>query len=214
MSALMLVVWYCGTLPLGVYLVFINFFRPGQGLLALPLIMQPFFFCLLALLCYTQSIYYERRVHVNSAIAAYVCMCLLSVVFCVALYFTLIEAEIHSVSWFVEFIAILPAVTLGLGFLPQLVNIFREKRVALSLGFVCMDILGGAFSILSLVLTDPAHVDIFALCSYGSVVFMQSLIIVLYFFYTFHSSPPKTCFPRNLTDSTTNSSDDMPWFSS
>eukprot|EP01135_Chromosphaera_perkinsii_P002797 Nk52_evm6s227 gene=Nk52_evmTU6s227 len=184
MSPAMVLVWYVGTLPLGIYLIYEGFHEDGQGMAGLPLIFQPYLFCLFALICFSQHLLYNYAFWTSKLITLlFTFFVVLSGAISVGVYVAMDAADAAGEHWFIILVALIPPITLGLGFLPQLVTIFRERRVELSLVFVGMDIAGGVFSIMAFLMTDKSDWDYYAIASYGVVVFMQVFITVLYFIY-------------------------------
>jgi len=78
----------------------------------------------------------------------------------------------------VRFIGILSSTLISTALLPQYYEIYKHRAVlGISLPFMFIDLLGGVFSILSLVF--KRHIDVLAAVAYALVVVMDGLVLVL-----------------------------------
>eukprot|EP01132_Coremiostelium_polycephalum_P003549 gene3549-4423_t len=86
----------------------------------------------------------------------------------------LLEVEIAA--------SVISAVLMAVGFLPQIFEIYKSRSsMGLSKIFVCMDFMGGVFSIMSLAFHDPF--DWLAFSTYIIVPIFQSIILVMIVYY-------------------------------
>eukprot|EP00128_Syssomonas_multiformis_P007435 Colp12_sorted_trinity150504_noHs@30466 len=113
----MIALWYFASIPLGSYLIF-----EGDPI---PLVVQAFLFCALSLACYTQWLLYTKRWTLSLSIFFY----FLFVGVTAGIGFGLVKllefSDNNNVQWLLIITAYSSPVLMGLGFLPQLLDIFR-----------------------------------------------------------------------------------------
>ncbi|KAJ3140904.1 hypothetical protein HK101_003435 [Irineochytrium annulatum] len=160
--------------------------------LAPPLIVQPNLFGFLAVVCYAQCWMFGKKRGWTAGLA-YGCAWLVFVGGLEVGLWWLLGVVEGSENGSVKALGIVirslgPLLVIG-GFLPQFVDIFKAKSCfGISPIFVFLDILGGVFSILSLVFHPPPF-DIISSLSYAGVIFMDLIITLLGWIYGW--GPPK-----------------------
>ncbi|KAI9508372.1 hypothetical protein F5148DRAFT_979896 [Russula earlei] len=173
LSPYLVFLWGVASLPLGVYVILQD--------LNVPLIVQPQLLGLFSLLSWGQCMYYgagRSRAWCTAVLGA-----------TLALWGTLEAALVfalrpsyrrstHAGKAGVRFFGVLSSALLSVALLPQYYEIYKHGAViGISLPFMAIDLLGGVFSILSLVF--KRQVDALAAVAYALVVVMDGLVLVL-----------------------------------
>jgi uncharacterized protein with PQ loop repeat len=166
------------------------FFAAGaiHNNLAPPLIIQPNLFGFFAAVCSVQ-VYWYRRKSMKSSYSLNFKLVLSLIIFCIILacleflLFFIISICAQSTVTGVQAIAvIIPSIApflVVLGFIPQFVEIYQAKTChGISPIFILLDILGGVFSIISLVFHPPPF-DIVSSLSYAGVITMDLVIVLM-----------------------------------
>ncbi|KAF9374955.1 hypothetical protein CPC16_000991 [Podila verticillata] len=171
--------------------------------LSIPIIIQPQVFGFLSTLCYLQCLYYGQRTRwsirktVVGGILMYIGMAGLEVA---AIYGTRAGLD-HQVKGTIEAAGIIPIVLLGVGFVPQYIDIYRDRAViGVSMAFIAADGSGAVFSLISLAFRN--EFDLLAGMNYV-VVLICDLIVVAFFVYYNKMNPQlarATAEGKNDTD--------------
>ncbi|KAF8268698.1 hypothetical protein EI94DRAFT_1771495 [Lactarius quietus] len=158
--------WSIAALPLGIYVI-------AQDL-NIPLIVQPQLFGLFTLLSWAQCMYYGRA-HSRKWCAVVLGATLAGMVFALRPSY---RRGASAGKAGVRFFGILSSAMLSLALLPQYYEIYKHGAViGISLTFMAVDLLGGVFSILSLVF--KSYFDATAAVSYSLVVILDGAVLVL-----------------------------------
>lgn len=157
--------------------------------LSIPLIVQPQIFGVLAMVCYLQCLYYGERTRGWwgperglrrigwAAVGGLVAMVGVQVG---AVYATRAGIN-HDVKGTVEAAGIIPIFLLVLGFIPQYIDIYRDRSVVgVSMVFIAADAGGAMFSIISLIFRT--EFDLLATLNYCAVL-VCDLIVVAFWVY-------------------------------
>ncbi|KAK5814293.1 hypothetical protein F5H01DRAFT_22712 [Linnemannia elongata] len=157
--------------------------------LSIPLIIQPQIFGVLSTVCYLQCLYYGERTRGWwgperglkrigwAAVGGLVAMVGVQVG---AVYATRAGIE-HDVKGTVEAAGIIPILLLVLGFIPQYIDIYRDRSVVgVSMAFITADAAGAMFSIVSLIFRT--EFDLLATLNYCAVL-VCDLIVVAFWVY-------------------------------
>ncbi|KAI0245035.1 PQ loop repeat-domain-containing protein [Lactifluus subvellereus] len=173
LSPWLVFLWGISSLPLGVYVIVQD--------LNIPLIVQPQLFGLFSLLSWGQCMYYgATRSRVWCAAVLGGTLALWGVLEA-TLVFVLRPSYRHGVpadKTGVRFLGSLGSALLAIALLPQFYEIYKHGAVlGISLTFMAIDLLGGVFSILSLVFKH--RVDAIAAVAYSLVVVLDGLVLVL-----------------------------------
>ncbi|KAF9362827.1 hypothetical protein BGX34_005429 [Mortierella sp. NVP85] len=176
LSYSMFFIWVLCALGFGSYSIAEN--------LSIPIILQPQIFGSLSALCYLQCLYYGKRTRwslkktVIGGILMFIAMAGIEVA---AVYATK-AGEHHQVQGTTEAAGIIPIILLAMGFVPQYVDIYREKSVVgVSMAFIVADAMGAVFSIISLCFRDTF--DLLATLNYVVVLICDLIIFVFYIYY-------------------------------
>ncbi|GBC08188.1 hypothetical protein RclHR1_07960004 [Rhizophagus clarus] len=179
----MILLWIISSVFFGVYAIILG--------LSIPLVVQPQIFATISLIVYVQCFYYRPTKFEGSKIKSGTLFVLLMMLFGgveAGGVYIVRYANTRNVDWVQTFVGIIPVVLLVIGFVPQYIEIYQLKRViGISLIFMSLDILGGLFSLLSLVFRPPPF-DILASFTYLSVVTLDLIIVFLYFFLNWYHS--------------------------
>ncbi|KAG0336244.1 hypothetical protein BG004_008135 [Podila humilis] len=152
--------------------------------LSIPIIIQPQVFGFLSTLCYLQCLYYGQRTRwpltktVVGGVLMYIAMVVLEVG---AIYATRAGLD-HDVKGTIEAAGIIPIVLLGLGFVPQYIDIYRDRAVVgVSMAFIAADAAGAVFSLISLAFRD--EFDMLAGMNYVVVLVCDMVVVGLFVYY-------------------------------
>ncbi|KAG0211988.1 hypothetical protein BGX33_003947 [Mortierella sp. NVP41] len=152
--------------------------------LSIPLIVQPQIFGALSTLCYLQCLYYGKRTRwslrrtVLVGVVFYVAMVGIQVG---AVYATRAGID-RNVKGTVEAAGIIPIVLLVLGFVPQYIDIYRDRSVVgVSMAFIAADAAGAIFSIISLIFRS--EFDLLATLNYVAVLICDLIVVAFYVYY-------------------------------
>ncbi|KAM0786532.1 hypothetical protein ACM66B_001989 [Microbotryomycetes sp. NB124-2] len=168
LSTTMMLVWYVSGIFLGAYIV-------AQDL-SIPLQIQPQCFTLLAAIAAAQGLHYDYK---KSAVTAWIFLIAASALaggIEVGLVFAANADKSNRArqAW-----GVLAAITIIAGLLPQYWEVYKFKAViGISFVFLAVDLLGGVFSLLSIVYAQPPF-DVLASISYSSVVALELGIFAL-----------------------------------
>lgn len=173
LSPWLVFLWGIAALPLGVYVITQD--------LNVPLIVQPQLFGLFSLLSWGQCMYYGgTRSRVWCALVLGGTLVIWGALE-VALVFALrpsYRRGTRAGKSGVRFFGILSSALISVAVLPQFYEIYKHGAVfGISLTFMAVDLLGGVFSILSLIFKNK--VDVPAAVAYSLVVVMDGLVLVL-----------------------------------
>ncbi|KAL1922546.1 uncharacterized protein VTP21DRAFT_10085 [Calcarisporiella thermophila] len=173
LSVMMMILWSLSGVFFGAYAILLD--------LSIPLIVQPQVFGFLGMICVIQHYYYDCGLSRARSVSLLVgCMAGFGVVEYgfVRLAWLAVGNGAH---WMLDVVGSISVSLLTLGFLPQYIDIYREKRVyGISLGFLAVDISGAAFSIVSLGFRPPPF-DVLAAFNYISVLVLDLGIVLFYF---------------------------------
>lgn len=163
--------WLLSSVTLGPYAIVQN--------LSIPIITQPQAYGSLCAVIACQALHYDRGWSKKMALGAFGAYALVGGGIEVALFFALRAAENRGIQGATIFIGSLSDFFLSVGFIPQLILIFRDRRVeGLSYIFLAMDSMGAVFSILSLGFkTGP--IDVVALIGYVGIIVLEVAVLVL-----------------------------------
>ncbi|KAI9314813.1 PQ loop repeat-domain-containing protein [Dichotomocladium elegans] len=151
---------------------------------AVPLIVQPQLFTFIAHICLVQELHYSHRWSLWKASLAFVLLCIFTAGLEIGLVFAFWAAEKRHLDRAIEFFGVLPVVTIIVGFLPQYIHIFRERRVeGVSHGFLFMDFFGSVFSSISLAFRS--EIDALTIVNYTSIAILDIGIVLLYYFFEY-----------------------------
>ncbi|KAI0306114.1 PQ loop repeat-domain-containing protein [Multifurca ochricompacta] len=173
LSPWLVFLWGISALPLGVYVIVQD--------LNIPLIVQPQLFGLFCLLSWGQCMYYggaRSRAWCAAVLGTTLVLWgALEAAFVFALRSSY-RLDTHAGKTGVRFFGILSSSLISLALLPQFYEIYKHGAVlGISLPFMAIDLLGGVFSILSLIFKH--QVDPIAAVAYSIVVIMDGLVLVL-----------------------------------
>lgn len=164
LSPWLVLIWSMAALPLGVYAIVQD--------LNVPLIVQPQLFSLLALLSWTQCMYYGRARSRTWCVAVLAGTLVVYGALETGMVFALRPSYRRGTSAGkagLRFFGILSSALISLALLPQYYEIYKHGAViGISLTFMAVDLLGGVFSILSLAF--KSHFDATAAVAYSLVV--------------------------------------------
>ncbi|CAG8479233.1 8045_t:CDS:2, partial [Paraglomus brasilianum] len=152
LSSNMLLLWAFSSTLFGIYTIIES--------LSIPLILQPQLFCIIALFCNVQCLYYDQHVYpfdngsmerkFKYGVVFVVRLLVLGAIQAAGVIGVKI-AEEKEITWPKTTLGIIPTAILLCGFIPQFYEIYHAKMVqGISLIFMALDISGAAFSILSL----------------------------------------------------------------
>ncbi|CAE6456916.1 unnamed protein product [Rhizoctonia solani] len=164
LSPWLMFIWALSAWFLGVYAIVQN--------ISIPIILQPQLFGALAALSWIQCLYYGSKK---------------SKIFCASLYMTRDptftnfptnqRTDRAGDEWPTRVMGIMSALLIALGLLPQYWEIWKRKEVVgVSMLFMSVDMLGGVFSVLSLVF--QAQFDAVAAVSYVLVVVLDGVVVL------------------------------------
>ncbi|KAG0048683.1 hypothetical protein BGZ83_006398 [Gryganskiella cystojenkinii] len=166
--------------------------------LSYPIIIQPQIFGILSTVCYLQCLYYGQRTRwslkwtLSSAVFFFIGMVGIEAG---AVFATRAGLD-HDVKGTIEAAGILPIVLLAMGFMPQYVDIYRDRSVVgVSMPFIAADAAGACFSLISLAFRETF--DLLAAMNYV-VVLICDVIVVVFFVY-FNKLHPEMARVRTTT---------------
>ncbi|TFK74939.1 hypothetical protein BDN72DRAFT_600522 [Pluteus cervinus] len=137
--------------------------------LNIPLIAQPELFSFLALVSWGQCQYYGKHQSRTRALLTTIGVMLIFGGLQAGIVFAIRPVVHRGNNRPVQFFGILSAILISLALLPQYWEIFKHKEViGISITFMIIDLLGGVFSVLSLVFKEKF--DILAAISYTMAV--------------------------------------------
>ncbi|KAF9917592.1 hypothetical protein BX616_000530 [Lobosporangium transversale] len=175
LSASMFLFWTLASLGFGSYSIIED--------LSIPIIVQPHVFGFFSTTCFLQCIYYNQKKR-WSLLKTLVISFLLAVGFAgieAAAFFGTRAGLVHDVKGTLDAAGILPVVLLGVGFIPQYIDILRLRSVvSVSMVFIGADASGSVFSLISLALRDTF--DLLAALNYV-IVFVCDMVIVAFYLY-------------------------------
>ncbi|KAF9149632.1 hypothetical protein BG015_008568 [Linnemannia schmuckeri] len=154
--------------------------------LSIPLIVQPQIFGVLSMVCYLQCLYYGERTKGwwtlrRTMWAAVGAVCLMVGVQVGAVYATRAGID-NNVKGTVEAAGIIPILLLVLGFIPQYVDIYRDRSVVgVSMAFIAADAAGAMFSIVSLIFRT--EFDLLATLNYCAVLVCDLIVVAFYVYF-------------------------------
>lgn len=164
----MMFIWFLSGVFLGAYNV--------KQQLSIALQVQPQCFCVLAAIATAQSLRYDQGRGRVLCIVGCVVACVLAGAVEVGFYYA---AKADSSNRFTTALGALAAMLIVLGLLPQYWEVYQYRAViGISLLFLLVDLLGGLFSVLSLIWT-AGDFDTVASISYAAVVVLELGIFAL-----------------------------------
>lgn len=168
-SALMMALWVCAGVPLGIY----NITRD----LNIGLQIQPQCFMLFATICGVQTYHYRLGwSYYKSGGIVFVCMVVLAVLETAGIELLNLGLR-NDVEWPVTFVGVISAVLINVGLIPQYYEIYKRNAVVgVSYLFLGIDCAGAVFSFMSLPFDQW---DILAAISYGLLVVEECGIFAL-----------------------------------
>ncbi|KZS94592.1 hypothetical protein SISNIDRAFT_549140 [Sistotremastrum niveocremeum HHB9708] len=172
LSASFMLLWALAAIFLGVYNIVQD--------INIPLIVQPQAFGFLAVICWTQCLYYQSKKPFILCLIILVVFSLGATGFEVGMTFALRHAlKVHPESGNrgVQFFGIMSSVLVSLGLVPQYIEIWKLKQVkGVSYAFMTIDISGAVFSVLSLAF--KAKWDVLASVVYSLVILLDGLVLI------------------------------------
>ncbi|KAF9164258.1 hypothetical protein DFQ26_001639 [Actinomortierella ambigua] len=178
LSASMFLIWTVAALGFGSYALIER--------LSIPIIVQPQIFGVLSTLCFLQCMYYTSnprwkwslRTTIVGGVLLYGGMAAVEA----SAYFSTKAGLDNDVEGTIEAAGILPVILLGIGFLPQYVDIFRDRSVvSVNMVFIVCDALGSIFSIISLAFRDVF--DLLAALNYVMVLICDLIVVLLWVYF-------------------------------
>ncbi|ORX39864.1 hypothetical protein BD324DRAFT_648484 [Kockovaella imperatae] len=172
LSAGLMAVWALASYPFSAYLV--------SQRLPIPLQVQPHAFGFLCGISWMQCLYYGYGYSKLKASLSFLLFLVVWAGFETGSVYGLWAAERHHIDAPSKVYGYVSAVMIAGALAPQYIEIYRLKQViGISLTFMTIDILGGVFSFLSLFFRDK--IDIAASVSYGLVVVLDGIVVILAF---------------------------------
>lgn len=170
LSPWLVLIWGLTSIFLGVYAIVQK--------LSAALIVQPQLFGTLALISWGQCQYYDNHWSVKRSVLAVVSIVGLIGGLQAGMVFAVRPSYEHGNHRGVNFFGVFTSVMLSAGLMPQFYEIYKHKEViGISKLFMLVDMLGGVFSLLSLVFRDTF--DALAGVAYSLVVVLDGLVIIL-----------------------------------
>ncbi|KAF8909329.1 hypothetical protein CPB84DRAFT_1631692, partial [Gymnopilus junonius] len=169
LSHWLVLLWGLAAIFLGVYTIVQK--------LNVPLMVQPQSFGFLAFLSWGQCQYYglkrSRKVAILMTVTAMVVSGILEFVLIIAVRFS----HGRSRQMATQFFGVFASVLVSAGLFPQYWEIYKYKEViGISLVFMSVDLLGGVFSLLSLVF--KTEFDVIAAVTYSTVIVLDGVVVV------------------------------------
>ncbi|KAF8075044.1 PQ loop repeat-domain-containing protein [Lyophyllum atratum] len=166
LSHWLVLLWGLSGLFLGVYAIVQDF--------NIPLIVQPQLFGFLCLFSWGQCLYYDKGASRTIACLSAGGLMVLVGSLEVGIVFA-VRPSMNNRA--IEFFGIFSSIIIAAGLLPQYWEIIKRREViGISIPFITIDLLGGVFSVLSLVFRPKF--DAIAAVAYTLVVVMDALIII------------------------------------
>ncbi|KAK0467218.1 uncharacterized protein EV420DRAFT_672174 [Desarmillaria tabescens] len=163
-------IWGLTAIFLGVYAIVQK--------LSIALIVQPQLFGTLSLISWGQCQYYDNNWSIKRSVLAVVSIVSLIGGLQAGMVFAVRPSYEHGNHRGVDFFGVFASVMLSAGLLPQFYEIYKHKEViGISKLFMLVDLLGGVFSLLSLVFRDTF--DVLAGVAYSLVVVLDGGVILL-----------------------------------
>ncbi|PBK72543.1 PQ-loop-domain-containing protein [Armillaria solidipes] len=170
LSPWLVLIWGLTSIFLGVYAIVQR--------LSIALIVQPQLFGTLSLISWGQCQYYDNHWSIKRSVLAVVSIVCLIGGLQAGMVFAVRPSYEHGNHRGVDFFGVFASVMLSAGLLPQFYEIYKHKEViGISKLFMLVDLLGGVFSLLSLVFRDTF--DVLAGVAYSLVVVLDGLVIIL-----------------------------------
>ncbi|CAG8623486.1 10499_t:CDS:2 [Funneliformis caledonium] len=177
LSQMMILLWTISNVFYGTYAIVLN--------LSIPLIIQPQLFGIICLFVDMQFLYYDSPKLKGNKVKNVTLFILSALLFAgceVGSVYGIREANATKIRWPEKVFGIVSPVLLISGFVPQYIQIYKEKHViGISMIFMALDMAGALFSVLSLVFRPPPF-DTIASLTYISVFVLDGLIVLLYYF--------------------------------
>ncbi|CAE6470783.1 unnamed protein product [Rhizoctonia solani] len=177
LSPWLMFIWALSAWFLGVYAIVQN--------ISIPIILQPQLFGALAALSWIQCIYYGSKKSKIFCASLYILFLAAMAGFEVGISLVVRASVIYFYArtdragdeWPTRVMGIMSALLIALGLLPQYWEIWKRKEVVgISMLFMSVDMLGGVFSVLSLVF--QAEFDSVAAVSYILVVVLDGIVVL------------------------------------
>ncbi|CUA70652.1 putative protein C2E12,03c [Schizosaccharomyces pombe 972h-] [Rhizoctonia solani] len=169
LSPWLMFIWALSAWFLGVYAIVQN--------ISIPIILQPQLFGALAALSWIQCLYYGSKKSKMFCASLYTVFLLAMAGFEVGLSLVIRRTDRAGDEWPTRVMGIMSALLIALGLLPQYWEIWKRKEVVgISMLFMSVDMLGGVFSVLSLVF--QAQFDAVAAVSYILVVVLDGVVVL------------------------------------
>ncbi|KAF9117125.1 hypothetical protein BGX27_003587 [Mortierella sp. AM989] len=152
--------------------------------LSIPIILQPQIFGSLTALCFLQCLYYgkETRWSLKKTIVGGIIIFMAMAGIQVGAIYATKYGEDHHVKGTTEAAGTIPIILVVGGFVPQYIDIYRDKSVVgVSMAFIAADAMGAAFSIISLCFRDS--LDILATLTYVMVLVCDLAVFGFYIYY-------------------------------
>ncbi|CAE7194992.1 unnamed protein product [Rhizoctonia solani] len=170
LSPWLMFIWALSTPFLGVYMIAQN--------ISIPLILQPQLFGAMSAFSWIQCLYYNYHKTKIYCALAYFTFLVLSGAFQGGFAILARTKYKNGDVWSLRTFALISAILLSCGLLPQYWEIWKRKEVVgVSILFMTIDLLGGVFSAVSLVFREAF--DVFAAVPYLLVVVLDGLVIAL-----------------------------------
>ncbi|KAK0239093.1 PQ loop repeat-domain-containing protein [Armillaria nabsnona] len=170
LSPWLVLIWGLTSIFLGVYAIVQK--------LSIALIVQPQLFGTLSLISWGQCQYYDNHWSIKRSVLTVVSIVSLIGGLQAGMVFALRPSYEHGNHRGVDFFGVFASVMLAAGLLPQFYEIYKHQEViGISKLFMLVDLLGGVFSLLSLVFRDTF--DVLAGVAYSLVVVLDGLVIIL-----------------------------------
>ncbi|KAJ1805447.1 hypothetical protein LPJ75_005309, partial [Coemansia sp. RSA 2598] len=168
-SIAMLYLWFAGNMFYGAYALADNLY--------FGLIIQPQLFALFTLINILQVFWYRYRLGPSKVALACFALCAAYAGLHVAMWKAIEVAIDRDQSSAVEFMGVLPAVLIALGFFPEFYVCVKEQSVEMSNVFIAFDIMGGVFSTVSLAFDHTF--DYIASITYLIVVLLDLVLVAM-----------------------------------
>ncbi|KAJ2707416.1 hypothetical protein FB645_000769 [Coemansia sp. IMI 203386] len=172
-SIVMLYLWFVGNMFYGAYALADNLY--------FGLVIQPQLFALFTLINILQVYWYRYKLSFVSVAAASLVLCICYAGLHVGMWKAIDAAIRRDQHKAVEFMGVLPAVLIALGFFPEFYVCVNEQSVEMSNVFIAFDILGGVFSTISLAFDHTF--DYIASITYLIVVLLDLVLVAMKIFF-------------------------------
>ncbi|RIB19431.1 PQ loop repeat-domain-containing protein [Gigaspora rosea] len=152
--------------------------------LSIVLIIQPVIFGLLCLICDIQYMYYDNSKFIRNKTKTgllFFVICIIWAGFQSICVLGIRLAEKKNIDWPKTVSGIIPTILSFIGYVPQYYEIYCRKIVCgISLIFLAIEMLGAAFSVLSLAFNPPPF-NTYAALLYFAMFTMDLIIFILYY---------------------------------